>query len=74
MPYIKKAEPPFVRVARLLKGYGLQGKALAAVLGCSPPTARSRLEKPETLTLAELAMISSRGHVPMDEIRDAIIK
>lgn len=74
MPYIKPKDPPFVRMQRLLRGYGFDGPTLAAVLDCSKPTALRRIREPETLTLAELAMISSRGHVPMDEIRDAIIK
>ena len=74
MPYIKSKDPPFARMQRLLKGYGFDGPTLAAVLGCSKPTALSRIRNPETLTLAELAAINSRGHVPMEEIRDAIIK
>lgn len=74
MPYIKPTDPPFARVGRLLKGYGLSSGKLATVLGCSAPTALKKLKQPETLTLADLALINSRGHIPIDEIRDAIIK
>lgn len=74
MPRLKTKEIPFVKVKRLLVGYGLNCQALAEVLGCSEPTARSRLNRPETLTLSELDLISRRGHVPMEEIRAAISK
>lgn len=59
---------------RLLLGYGLNGPALAEVLGCTPNTARRRLESPGTLTLAELELVSRKAHVPMDEIRAAFMK
>lgn len=74
MPRLRPQEVPFVRVKRLLLGYGLNGPALAKVLGCTPKTARARLERPETFTLSELAKVSTTGHVPIDEIRDAIIR
>ena len=72
MPYIKPKEPAFAKMQRLLKGYGLSGQKLAAVLECSAPTARARLESPQTLTLEDLDRINRRGHVPMEEIREAI--
>ena len=72
MPYIKQAEAPFVKVRRLLLGYGLNATELAAVLNCSYNTAARRLEHPETFTLTELAKISTKGHIPMDEIREVI--
>lgn len=74
MPRIRPRDVPFVKIKRLLIGYGLNGPALAEVLDCTPNTARSRLERPETLTLAELELVSRKGHVPMDEIRAAIIR
>ena len=73
MPYVKKQETPYVRVRRLLMGYGLDPCGLAAVLGCSRNTAAARLANPGTLTLSELGTISRAGHIPMDEIRQAII-
>ena len=72
MPYIKKREVPFAKMQRLLLGYGLDGPKLGAVLGCTPTTARSRLNNPETLTLAELERISKHGHIPKSEIIEAI--
>jgi len=74
MPRTRPREVPFVKMKRLLLGYGLNGPALAAILECTPNTARSRLERPETLTLAELDKVCSKGHIPMDEIRAAITK
>lgn len=65
---------PFVKLKRLLIGYGLNGPALAKVLDCSAPTARARLTSPGDFTLAELELVSRKGHVPFDEIRAAITK
>lgn len=74
MPYVKPRDPPFVRMQRLLKGYGLNGPRLAEVLEVSPPTARARLEAPETLTLRDLDRISRRAHIPLEEIKEAITR
>lgn len=74
MPYTKPKEPPFVRMQRLLRGYGLNGENLAPILEVTPPTARSRLEQPEMLTLRDLDRINRFAHIPMEEIREAITK
>ena len=65
---------PFVSVRRLLLGRELDATALAQVLGCSYNTAKARLDKPETMTREELGRVCTAGHVPMEEIRAAIIK
>lgn len=72
MPYIRPKDTPFVKLKRLLVGYGLNATELAGVLNCSYNTAARRLEHPETFTLTELAQISAKAHIPMDEIRDMI--
>lgn len=73
MPYVKPLTPqPHVRMTRLLKGYGLTPPKLAEILGVSPPTARRRLENPAQLTVEDLVRINRFGHVPLDEIREAI--
>ena len=69
-----KTEVPYARMQRLMKGYGLNGPKLAEVLKCSEPTARDRLKNPENLTLGELWKICQRGHINMDEIREAIVR
>lgn len=70
MPYIKKREPP---LTRLLNTYGFHhGEPLAKVLGCSIPTALKRIKDPKLLTIGELELINKRGHVPIEEIREAI--
>lgn len=72
MPYIKKAAKPWAPVERLLRGYGLTPTILADVLGVGRQTATRRLDKPGTLTLDELYRISTRAHIPMEEIREAV--
>ena len=72
MPYIKPHDPPFVKVKRLLLGYGLGVTELASVLDCSRNTAAARLNDPQRFTLGELNTISKRKHIPIDEIREAI--
>lgn len=73
MPYIKE-NLPFDKMHRLLKGYELDGPKLAAILGVSAPTAKLRLDEPGKLTLADLDKISRRGHIPMEELRECIVK
>ena len=74
MPYIKRVEP-YAKMQRLLRGYGLNAPALAKVLGCSEPTARGLLNsRTAKLTLQDLDRINRFGHVPMEEIREAIIR
>lgn len=74
MPHVKPKAPPFSRMRRLLLGYGFNGPRLARVLDVSEPTARKRLDNPELLTLQDLDRISRYGHVPIEEIREAIIR
>lgn len=72
MPRVKEKEIDFAKVKRLLLGYEITAKTLSEVLGCSQPTARKKLNSPETLTLGELKKISQRKHIPIDEIRESI--
>ena len=74
MPYIKKPDPPYARMTRLLRGYGLNGPKLAQILGVTPPTGNKRLEQPVTLTIGDLDRINRLGHIPMEEIREAICR
>lgn len=73
MPYTKPLTPePWVRMRRLLVGYGMTGPKLAVILGVSRPTAKARIDAPGKLTLEELNKISRQGHIPLDELRDCI--
>lgn len=72
MPYIKQKQPAFAKLSRLIRGYGFTGPKLAEILGCSAPTAKKKIDSPEYFTLAELKMLNSAGHIPADEIREAI--
>ena len=74
MPYIKPREQPFEQMQRLLKKWDLQALRLAEVLGCAYNTAKRKFNQPETLTLADLGKINRSGHVPIEEIRDAIVR
>lgn len=71
MPF-RKTDKRFIGMYRLLKGYDLDAPALARVLGCSLPTARAKLDDPSKLTLDNLMKINRFGHVPIEEIRQAI--
>jgi len=71
MPYLKD-DKPFADVERLLRGRKLTGSRLARVLGMSEQTARARLQCPGTFTLNELQKICAYGHVPAEEIREAV--
>lgn len=68
----KKSSVPFESMARLLKGYDLNAPELAKVLGCSVPTARTKLMSPSKFTLADIGAIARFGHIQMDELRQAI--
>lgn len=71
MPYLK-TNVPFIEVRRLLKGYGMTGAQLARTIGKCESTARDRLSCPGQLTLNELAKICRAGHIPAEELREAI--
>lgn len=73
MPYLKPKPRPFDGMRRLLLGYELNAARLSTVLGCSEPTARSRLNNPGTLTVEELDKIRRFGHVPVEEIREKVL-
>lgn len=70
MPYLKKAaiDP----MTKLLRSYGLNGVGLADVLNACPTTGAKRMQNPGTLTLDEIRRLNSHGHIPIDEIRQAI--
>ena len=73
MPHLKKKPEPFADIVKLLKGYDLgSSRKLAAVLYCSDYTGRARLKSPGDLTLTELQAICRNGHIPADEIREAL--
>lgn len=71
MPYVKLNDE-YGKMRRLLRGYRLNGEALAKVLQCSPATARTRLDNPGKLTLEELMLIHRRAHIPLEELRGAL--
>ena len=52
----------------------MNGPKMGTILGCSAKTGKARLDNPQTLTLADLDNICKRGHIPIEEIREAIAK
>ena len=60
-------------MARLLRGYGINGANLAAAVGCAEVTARKKLNDPNRLTLGDLKRIHYKVGVPCDEIRERVI-
>lgn len=72
MPRLKKTEPAFWDIRRLLLGYELSAVHLARAAGISESTAARRLANPGDLTLTELKRICRNGGVPADRIREAI--
>lgn len=72
MPYVKPREVPFTKMRCLLLGYGMNGPALARILGCTPGTARLRLAEPERITLGDIRKLNVKGHIPLEELRAAI--
>ena len=72
MPYLKKRQEPFQKMTRILRGYGFNGENLVPVLGYSPKTNRERIRNPEQLTLGDVKNLNQKGHIPMEELRDAI--
>jgi len=71
MPKIPRRRKPFEEIRFLLRGR-FSIDELSVLMGCSKPTARIRLNNPETFTLDELARISRNGDVPWDEIKEAM--
>lgn len=70
MPYLRKAATD--PMTRLLRSYELNGTSLAGLLETCPNTGTKRLLDPNSLTLGELRKLSSKGHIPIDEIRRAV--
>ena len=70
MPHIKQSPD---KLRRVLNAYELNvSTKLSQILMCSPTTAIRRIETPEDLTVRELRLIASRGHIPIEEIRGAL--
>jgi len=74
MPYIKPREKPFEKVSKLLRGEKITGPKLGEILGCSHVTGKKKLENPEFLTLGDLGKICTLGHIPIEKIREAIVR
>lgn len=70
MPYTKQTRDGMLK---LLGAYGLaSGVKLAPVLGVSAQTAYRRIDHPEELTVGELRRLATHGHIPLEEVRNAV--
>ena len=68
MPYIPPRKQ-YDKSQKLLKAYDITSVRLTAILDCSLPTARKKLDDPGKLTTHDWSLICKRGHIPVDEIR-----
>lgn len=71
MPRLKKKEPDFIKVSRLIKGYASVPR-VAEMIGKSDPTARKKMNDPSQFTLGELQMICMRAHIPWEDMNQAV--
>ena len=71
MPRLKKKEPDFIKVGRLIRGYATPPK-VAEMIGRSATTARKKMNMPELFTLGELQMICLRAHIPTEDMEACI--
>lgn len=74
MPRLKVREAPFAKIGRLCKSYDINAPKLAAILGCSRPTAKKKLDDPTCLTIGDLDKINRRGGIAWEEIRESIVR
>ncbi|MGI6042135.1 MAG: hypothetical protein ACOYBH_07945 [Candidatus Alectryocaccobium sp.] len=74
MPYIKQPKRPFGKMRELIMAKEFRSPRLAAVLCCSQPTAKKKMDNPELLTLGDLDKLNRFGHIPIEEIREAIVR
>lgn len=72
MPYTKPKARNGDKLERLLKGYGLNSVNLGEILDMSHQAAMKRLRDPMLFTLNDLMLVHRRGHIPVDEIVNAI--
>lgn len=70
MPYIRKNKDAF---RMLLNKYELNtGVAMSNVLKVSVPTALKRIRDTKTFTVGEIDRIVTHGHVPKQEVWEAL--
>ncbi len=73
MAYVRRYQPPYEKMRRLIRGYGLNAPKLASVLDCGETKARSLLrDRTAHLTLEDLHRLNTHGHIPIEEIREAL--
>ena len=73
MPYTKFCQTKEPPMTRLLRSYKFNGTSLGRLLGVSHGTGQKKLTDPDNLTIGDLRRISKAGHIPMDELRGAIV-
>lgn len=56
----------------LVKGHDFNANKLAGILGITQPTASEKLKHPEKFTLGDVIKISKYGHIPIEDLREAI--
>lgn len=75
MPYCKPKEIPYEKMRKLLLGYEMNGVKMAAILGLkSATTGKRKLDEPVRLTLGDIDRLNRFGHIPIDELREAMVR
>ena len=69
----EESQMPFRKMQRLIRGYNFNGNNLEPILGYSAKTIRKKIEDPRELTLGDLEKLCRDGHIPMEEIREAMV-
>lgn len=72
MPKVKKTDPPFAPLGRLLRGYGVSAVALSVRTGWSYGKASARVNNPGSITLGELEIIRRKFEIPKAQIMEAL--
>lgn len=72
MPYVNQSGM-YRKTKMLLKAYDLTPAKLAKVLGCTYPTAKKKTDNPAHLTTGDWKKISTKHHVPVEEIREVFL-
>ena len=73
---LQMRQPPHAKLGQLLAGTAylrrMSTEDIAAAIGRSENTARSRMKNPGDLTVDELVRLGRKMAIPIDELRDAI--
>ena len=65
-------EPLLVLINGTLQALGKGTEDVAAIWGCSAPTARKRIREPGEMTIDQLLTLGRALGIPLEKVREAI--